>query len=216
MTPDRSLHSGERQTAAEYAGIRADHRLRYEWADKLIPAGTKGIDAFCGNGYGSWLLSLSREVTGVDASAEAIAFAEAHYARAGAKFLTATWPFKSAPMSRDFVVSMESIEHVDDGQHFVNELAFSLVPGGHMVFSVPCEDRLPFRYFPNRFHFRHYTLAEALKLAEIAGLEVTDWCGQDAYVVDHDYRKVGQLEPEQMALKPRELGQFVVIAARRV
>lgn len=59
---DFGLHSGERQVATRYEDIRADHRYRYEWVDARLPEGGRGIDAFCGNGYGTWRLSRKRNV----------------------------------------------------------------------------------------------------------------------------------------------------------
>lgn len=59
---DFGLHSGESQVATRYEDIRADHRYRYEWVDARLPEGGRGIDAFCGNGYGTWRLSRKRNV----------------------------------------------------------------------------------------------------------------------------------------------------------
>lgn len=214
MPHDLSLHSGERQTAPDYGAIRADHRLRYEWAAQRIPAGTFGADVFCGNGYGSWLLGESRFVLGIDGSEEAIAQANACYRRPTVLFSAAYFPFSLPAQAFDFVVALESIEHVPDGERFLRELAQSLRPGGTLVFSTPCEERLPHRTSGNRFHARHYTMAQALGLAGAFGLRLVGHAGQDTYAMTPEGRPGGLLPEADMALVADAPGQFLIVHAR--
>jgi 2-polyprenyl-3-methyl-5-hydroxy-6-metoxy-1,4-benzoquinol methylase len=206
---DFSLHSGERQTGASYEEIRADHRFRYEWADARIPRDAAGLDAFCGNGYGTWLLGKSRTVTGIDGSAEAIAFARRHYGGPSHGFVSVEWPFPLASRRLGFVVSLESIEHVPDGEAMFAALASALKPGGDIVFSTPNADRLPIAGF-RPFHHRHFTLDETLGLARTNGLDVIAWAGQEVYAGP------GRLVSENaMRLRAGEAGQFTIVHARR-
>jgi SAM-dependent methyltransferase len=207
--------SGERQTAATYAGIRADHRARYEWADAMIAADGFGLDAFCGNGYGAWLLSRSRTVFAVDGSAEAVAFADEHFKTPRTFFSHACYPFELPAEAFDFVVSMESIEHVEDGVGFFRCMLESLRPGGMLAFSTPCEEELPLTKTGNPFHHRHFGLEETLELASSGGLEIVSWAGQDCYQLTSERRQGNLLAPEQMLLKPRTRGQFTVVLARK-
>lgn len=214
MMHDLSLLSGERQIATEFSAIRADHRYRYEWADARIPDGGFGLDAFCGNGYGTWLLSQSRIVLGIDGSAEAIRLAEVHYRTPGAFFATQYYPFDLPVQAFDFVVSLESVEHVAEGDAFFKRLADSLKPGGHMIFSTPCEDRLPLAMTGNHFHFKHYGLAETLALAELYGLRLKEWAGQNTYNLLPDGRQGPLLTEPDMALmtgQAGQAGQFTVV-----
>ena len=215
MPHDLSLHSGERQTARSYDDIRADHRYRYEWAAKFIPERTFGLDAFCGNGYGAWLLGETRQVLALDGSAEAITFANEHFRRGGALFSHAYWPFQLPIEAFDFIVSLESIEHVADGQAFFDALCASLKPGGVFVFSTPNEELLPHRSTGNHFHFRHYTLAETDDLARAAGLSIIGWAGQNTYEMLENGNQGPLLSDKEMILRDSVAGQFSIFACRK-
>lgn len=210
---DLSLLSGERQVATEFSAIRADHRYRYEWADARIPAGGFGLDAFCGNGYGygTWLLSQRHVLLGIDGSAEAIRLAEVHYRTPRTFFATEYYPFDLPTQAFDFVVSLESVEHVADGEGFFKQLAESLKPGGQLIFSTPCEDQLPLAMTGNHFHFKHYGLAETLALANLHGLRLQEWAGQNTYSMLPDGRQGPLLPESDMGLMPGPAGQFTVV-----
>lgn len=215
MLHDLGLYSGERQVAPDYDGVRADHRYRYEWADALIPPGGYGLDAFCGNGYGAWLLAKHRHVLAIDGSKEAVAFAAENFTTERTLFAYAYWPFELPSSTFDFVVSLESIEHVPDGQSLFHLLARSLKPGGRMIFSTPNEDLLPHASTGNHFHFKHYTLQETLELATSEGLEVLRWAGQNTYVINEDRTQGALLGDQSMTLQEGVPGQFTIVACRR-
>ncbi len=209
------LRSGERQVGADYDSIRADHRFRYEWADERIPASGFGLDAFCGTGYGTWLLSKHRNVWGIDGSPDAIRHAERHFRTENAKFSVGYYPFDLPGETFDFVVSLESIEHVPDGPGFLAALVRSLAPDGILAFSVPCEDALPHSVMRNPFHVRHYTLQETRDMISANGLDVVEWAGQDVYAMAPGGRLGPMLGEEAMRLRPASIGQFVVFLARK-
>ena len=211
---DFSLHSGERQTATDYAAIRADHRYRYEWADRRIPKGGFGADVFCGNGYGTSLLAITRNVLAIDGSPDAIQQATEHYRSPRSFFTAACYPFDLPEATFDFVVSLESVEHVEDDTGFLKLLTDSLKPGGLLIFSTPCEDLLPLKATGNHFHFRHYRLEETLRLASSGPLELIEWAGQDTYqLIDG---RLGPILPDDlMVLKPGQAGQFVIALCRK-
>ncbi|MFA5139207.1 MAG: class I SAM-dependent methyltransferase [Elusimicrobiota bacterium] len=212
---DLSLHSGERQVATDYSAIRADHRFRYEWVNDRIPASGFGLDVFCGNGYGTWLLSTDRQVIGIDGSADAIRLAEQHFRTPRTIFSVGYFPFELPERAFDFVVSLESVEHVEDGSRFFAALVSSLKPGGLLAFSTPCEDRLPLAMTGNRFHFRHYALEETLSLAASDGLELLEWAGQDTYSFQPDGRQGALLDADRMRLMPAKIGQFIIVLCRK-
>jgi len=209
------LDSGERQGAADFSSIRADYRFRYEWAHDRIPAGGFGLDAFCGSGFGTWMLSTSRSVWGIDDSSQAIRCAERRYAGARTRFSVGCFPFELPPGRFDFVVSLGSIERVADGEAFFAMLARSLAPGGWLAYSVPCEDVFPHSIMRNPFHHRHYTFEDARGLATLRGLEIVDWAGQDVHGVHPDGRLQPLGDESAMRLKPGIVGQFVVFLTRR-
>ena len=59
--------------------------------------------------------------------------------------------------SFDAIVSVEVIEHVDDDQQFVQNLARVVVPGGPVILTTPNGDWCP---EPQGDHRRHYRLAD--------------------------------------------------------
>ena len=215
MAHDLSLHSGERQTAETYAAIRADHRFRYEWVDARLPKRGFGREAFCGNGNGAWLLGQRRAVWGIDASAEAIAQAEQHFKTPQTLYSTAYYPFPLPKAAFDFVVSLESVEHVEGDASFMATLVDALKPGGFLAFSTPCEDLLPLASTGNHFHWRHYTLDQTLALAQDNGLELLDWAGQTVYTFLPDGRQGGHVQTEDMRMQTRTPGQFILCLSRK-
>jgi len=209
---DFSYCSGERQTGLRYFEIRRDHRARYELAARLVPRGSHVLDLFCGNGYGSFLLSDRRTVLGIDGSAEAIAVARRHYARLGARFEARHFPFEN-DTRYDAIVSYESLEHVEDGPGFFRFLVARVVPGGLLLYSTPNQDLLPFNPAIHVHHRRHYALAEALAFAASEGLTVRTWYGQDVYRLDGPAPV--PLHPAEMELRERRPGQFTIIVAEK-
>jgi len=220
-----AYHSGERQTATRIDGIRADHRARYEMAAatlrELGGAGAQllGVDLFCGNGYGTHLVSRlsGASVLGVDGSAEAIDIARAHFSDARARYEHAVFPFELPAGEFDFALCFESIEHVDDGAALVQTLGGALKPGGVLFVSTPNEAALPIDlnrdYF--RHHTRHFHAHEVVALAADAGLQAVCAFGQDVYHAPE--KRAGGLRPEsEMRIAPaREESQFLVHVFRK-
>jgi SAM-dependent methyltransferase len=119
-------------------GIVALHLKRYEFA---LPwcRGAEVLDAGCGVGYGSSFLGeVAARVVGVDRDEPAIAYARARYGGPNVEFRVgdvAALDFPDA--SFDTVCAFETIEHVDDADAFVGEVARVLRPGGVFLVSTP-------------------------------------------------------------------------------
>ncbi len=140
-----------------------EHVSRYEFARHFLRGlkrGLRVLDAGCGAGYGAALLAEDRgnEVTGLDASAEAVAWAGQHYQAANLHFapgdVTALRDFDA---SYDVVAAFEVIEHLADAEGFLREVQRVLRPGGVLLVSTPnrrfyTEER----GFQNPFHTREY------------------------------------------------------------
>ena len=102
-------------------------------------AGRRALDVGCGGGLLSEPLArMGAAVTGVDASARAIAVARAHaagqelaidYRAGGLETLEET--------GFDLVCALEVIEHVADSSAFARQLARVLAPDGLLVLSTP-------------------------------------------------------------------------------
>jgi len=179
-TRDWSLASGERQTSPHFRDVNAAHQARYRWAaDVLRTVPVRfGADVFSATGYGTAFLAT--EVGGCwhgyDGCAEAVALAARTHPHLA--FSAARFPCPLPEGEYDAVVSIESIEHIADDRAFAAALAGMLVPGGHLLISVPNEVRIPAAAFGNRFHERHYTPDALNALMDGLGLELVGRYGQ--------------------------------------
>lgn len=221
---DFSLNSGERQTANHIGGIRADHRARYAWAARLIRAHFKdsractGLDAFCGNGYGSRMVAdlTGARMVGVDGSGDAVNLAEEHYGHHRAVFGQAVFPFELSSALFDFVISFESVEHVQDSEALLAQLCQS--SRGPVFLSVPNEKALPHAIFSSQFefHHRHFTIDAVCRIMSRLGMgTVLASAGQSVYQAQGD-KLTGLLPESQMHLRPvSDDSQFVMFMFSR-
>lgn len=176
-----SLHEGKRPAVCNYDERRADQHDRYEWADRKLPQDGFGLDFFCGDGYGTWYLSRTRNVWGIDKDAEAIRLAEEHHRSSRAFFSHASPLFEIPKACFDFAVSLQLNEPIANNDAFFPALAQSLKPGGLLVFSIPCEEPLPRTKLGDTLLCDplHRDLEEAKRLIQTHQLELMDWVGQD-------------------------------------
>ncbi len=114
------------------------HLTRYRFAGRFCRE-SDVLDIACGVGYGAALLRSHGALTvlGVDISEDAIAYARSRYTRAGVSFQRDD-AFRFEP-GRTFsaVVSLGTIEHLDDPTTFVRRARSWLEPGGRFIASVP-------------------------------------------------------------------------------
>ncbi|MAE97410.1 MAG: SAM-dependent methyltransferase [Deltaproteobacteria bacterium] len=115
------------------------HLARYEFAARFARSGARILDMACGVGYGTRLLAdrSSGSALGVDLSEEAISHARRSYAREGVDFAVADALEFGEPAGYDLVVSLETVEHVDDPVRLMRRLLELVRPGGVLVASVP-------------------------------------------------------------------------------
>jgi SAM-dependent methyltransferase len=123
------------------AGIVALHLKRYEFAAPWCRGG-EVLDAGCGVGYGSAFLGgVARRVVGVDRDEAAVAYARARYGRTNVEFLVGDVLHLDLPdASFDAVCSFETLEHVEDADRFLAEMARVLRPRGVFLVSTPRAD----------------------------------------------------------------------------
>jgi len=186
-----ALHSGERISTLAIDNIHPDHWERYYFAvEHLRPLGVGlvGADVFCGAGYGTQLLAqkLPCFMLGIDGSAEAVRQASEHYTSMNILFSQKLFPFALPAEHFDFIVSMESLEHVEDGELFFFMMAKALKPGGRLVVSCPNSDVFDLQKNPYQWHFRHYTPTEMLELGKSAGLVSIIWAGASCLLTNPD------------------------------
>jgi len=133
-------------------GILALHLKRYEFARPHC-VDAEVLDAGCGVGYGSaYLAEVASRVVGVDVSEEAIAYARERYRRPNLQFvLRDLLALELADASFDVVCSFETIEHVENVERYLGQIARVLRPDGIFVVSTPRVDATT-RAPENPFH----------------------------------------------------------------
>jgi predicted SAM-dependent methyltransferase len=180
----KTMDASERQIAPSLEGIRIDHRARYELAARRIRPGERVLDVACGVGYGTYLLastSPATAVTGMDLSAEAIAYATKHFATERTAFQAGDVLQASfEPGSFEAVVCLETLEHVVDDRGLLSRLHAWLVSGGLLVCSTPNQDVMAFDPAVFPFHVRHYTGEAFATLLAACGFAVAErWSQPD-------------------------------------
>ena len=118
------------------------HIKRYNFLSNLILPG-KILECACGTGYGATILSRLSIVTeyyGIDLSEIAVNYAK-----------TGTWDNKTAfhavnlakpvPHLYENIVSLETIEHVQNPYRFMELLIDKMSPEGQLLISIPIETR---------------------------------------------------------------------------
>ena len=222
---DFSLNSGERQTAQTLAGIRKDHLLRYELAANFLEKRfnqnkTYGADIFCGNGYGSYLVASKlkmTEILSIDASKEAIELANNYYKIENRiKFINKFFPFELEKDKYDYVISFESIEHIQDDIQFIETIISAIKNNGYWFLSTPNEEKMSLKKNNNKFHFRHYTNKMVNDIFKKYNLKVIEQYGEDTYSINENGLITGTLSEDKMKLIKNYKGQFMVYILRVV
>lgn len=140
--------------------IKIEHLQRY-FAITEIVKGKMVLDAACGEGYGSSVLSeTAAKVIGIDISVEAIDHARKTYAKENLSFQVASiekLPFENH--SVDVVISFETIEHVDEmlQKSFLAEIKRVLKEDGQLIISTPNKHMYSdVRNYQNPFHIKEF------------------------------------------------------------
>lgn len=216
LQQERELH----MDMLRESGSRSDaHVARYQLAARYVRPGDMVIDAACGMGYGVHLthaLTRCAQVTGIDGSAAAVAYAQANFGLEGVTdFREGFLPQCLADLpdaSVDVVISFETLEHVEDPAALLAEFRRILTPGGRLVASVPHDWSDETGEDPNPFHLHVYDKARFLsELGQGFDLErliaqtadkvkkpgtVNEWLPRPRSFVEIDVAEDGPLEAE--------------------
>lgn len=163
---ERLDFSGDTTYNAVEAAI---HLNRYGIA-KAFCAGARVLDAACGEGYGSYLMKRwgAQSVDGVDIDLASIKRARELFKEDNLNFVqqdVQQLPFEDNVF--DLVVSLETMEHVDDAEAFLKEIKRVLKPGGIVILSCPNDNYYYERdNAKNPFHKRTYTFFEFREISE--------------------------------------------------
>lgn len=172
---NRELTSGERQTSPFLCGIRKDHIGRYLLAKNYIKNDDNILDCACGIGYGSFLLSRNKmvNVTGVDISQEAIAFAKKNYSAENIKYICDDVKnLQNINEVFNKIICFETIEHVKDDTALLTSFYSLMEENGLLILSTPNEKLMPFNKKQFPFHKRHYKPDELIMLLDKCGFEI--------------------------------------------
>jgi 2-polyprenyl-3-methyl-5-hydroxy-6-metoxy-1,4-benzoquinol methylase len=186
--------TGERQIAETIEGIKANHRERYQFAyNKIkeefgdtVDRPLRMLDCACGVGYGTMMLSQMGEhvdVLGLDIHPETIEVANRAYKTNTNQFAVCdlsdaeSWEsalaFSTVPF--DAIVSIETIEHVQDAHALIDRYAQKT---DFLIASVPNQNVVAFDKDLHPFHYRHYTRGEFSELLSDHGFIIDVWATQ--------------------------------------
>jgi len=133
------------------------HYERYHFAGKNIVPG-RVLDIACGTGYGSYLLASEyqnfiSEIVAVDISRESIAYAHQRYAHPKIKFVVQDALSFSDHRKFDSIVTLETIEHLQNPSSLISILYCLLNVGGMLVASAPVTPSTDI----NSYHLNDFT-----------------------------------------------------------
>ncbi|MBC2607229.1 class I SAM-dependent methyltransferase [Pelagicoccus albus] len=157
------------ESKSEFPQLYYEHVHRYLLAKEHIEGGNV-LDLACGSGYGSRILAEKAEaVTGIDISEEAIKSASATYKKSNLKYKIANcYDTKLPAESFDYIISFETIEHLDSPELLLDEVKRILKPDGLLIISSPDKleytDKSPVK---NEFHKKELYHEELKKELEL-------------------------------------------------
>ncbi len=192
----------------ESGPMRPLHRmnpLRVGWIDARLSHPARLLDVGCGAGIAAEALAkCGHTVLGLDASAEAIAAAEAHASGLGLSLAYragAAEDLVAEQLRFDAVTALEVIEHVEDPAAFMQLLASLVVPGGKVFVSTLNRTMRSLavakigaeyvaRLLPRGTHdWRRFVPPEALAgYGRAAGLALVDLTGMEMGVLSGAWR----------------------------
>jgi SAM-dependent methyltransferase len=149
------------------------HFERYQWASSIVRG--RVLDVACGTGYGSRLLARSAYLVAADLERRALMPLVGAASLSTVALNLPRLPF--ADRSFDYVVSFETIEHVDNDLALLLEYRRVVCTGGELLLSTPnravtSPDGPP----ANPFHIREYSIDALLHLIHQAGFEPSLFC----------------------------------------
>jgi len=155
------------------------HLERYEFACNYINSGSV-LDIACGSGYGTYLIFKNKgekldSLTGVDVSQEAIGYANERYKQDKIDFVLSDALSFDSKKRYETIVSLETIEHLDDPLAFVLKIKSLLKKNGVVVASVPVTPSVDF----NPHHKHDFTEKSFYSLFESNGFKKRSVLMQD-------------------------------------
>ena len=192
-----------------------EHSARYLFASQVI-AGRAVLDVGCGVGYGAQLLATrgAESVTAFDISADAIEHATKYYPHSNLAYSVASAEDFTFGRTFDVVTCFELIEHVENQQRVIGNIAAALKEDGLLVISTP----RPLDKVRSAFHARELSFLDFSRILACS-FPFVEWFFENNHFASLVAGSVPKTIEEIYALHPQfELGQadyFVAVAGRR-
>jgi len=143
--------------------LKNEHEDRYNFVCDSLYGNI--LDLACGIGYGSAVLSANTNIQsylGVDISSEAIEYANYNYKTDIANFVNdSALTIDLQEKSFDFIISFETLEHIDEYQKVLDNFSKWLKDDGMLIGSVPeknWESICDSVYGKNPYHVIHFDI----------------------------------------------------------
>ena len=152
------------------------HVARYQIAKQFV-SGKQVLDIACGEGYGSLLLKQwgAASVTGVDIDQGAINSAAKHFLLDGITFICGNAETIDSDVRFELIISLETIEHVQDEYAYLNRLKSLLAENGVLIISCPNDHWYYNAQESNRYHLRKYTFKDFVNACEPVLGKASTW-----------------------------------------
>ena len=156
----------EKSKIKKYQLDIAKHFLRYNFASLFSNKKFIVLDAACGTGYGSYVLSkYSKKIISVDNSETAIKYAKMNYQKNNINFIKKDINKLNYKNKFDMIISIETIEHLNkkDSINWLKKCKIMLKKSGILICSSPMlrlKNNKP--YITNPHHLHEMKRAEFL------------------------------------------------------
>jgi SAM-dependent methyltransferase len=163
---DSADFTGERYLPGQGgAQIAYEHIHRYLFAAGLAH-GQRVLDVACGSGYGAAIVAHgARRVFALDLDMNTIVSAQNMWKKENLFFLNAdgtALPFRGG--QTDVVIALEVLEHIEDQEGFIREIARVCAPDGIAIISTPNKAIYSdARHYRNPFHLHEFYRDEFLE-----------------------------------------------------
>lgn len=176
--------------------VKKEHIDRYEFALHYMQNGQIVLDAACGSGYGSRILSQkAKKVVGVDISSDAINYAQKYNFKNNIEYqiVDLNQPLKFQNEHFDVIISFETLEHLQNREGFLNELKRILKPGGILIISAPDWNITnKTTVIQNPYHIKEPTKEEFVELI-LRFFKIERLFGQTEYLPSRRWKKLIKL-----------------------
>ncbi len=152
------------------------HLARYQVAKQFV-CGKRVLDIACGEGYGSLLMKQwgAKNVTGIDIDLAAIKSANRHFVIDGVSFICGDAETLTSDDKFDVIVSLETMEHVENEQTYLSKLQSVLAKDGVLIISCPNDHWYFSENESNPYHLRKYTFQDFVKSCAIVLGDADQW-----------------------------------------